>query len=69
MKVVNSISLNVIEVESMIATLKVLKEIVDNRDVATEFSDEAADAFDRLSNVLCFSPEGCQAYFNEGWSL
>jgi len=58
------------EINSMIDTLQLLSQILDNHEEEARTVDMiqwASDAFANLSYLLCLDPKGERMFHNNGW--
>ena len=56
------------EIQTMLATLKLLCEFDrDDRPIPQSICNNVDKAFDGLAELICLDPEGRKAYEHEGW--
>lgn len=67
MKIKVNITYTEEEIQTMINTLTILSDIVDDENVPTQIQTLASDAFDKVSKILGQDKNGELAMDDEGW--
>ena len=55
------------EIDSMIATMHILEDILTEQNASAEIQKKANDAFEELGDLLFLDEDGEKAFHKQGW--